>query len=144
MIYTVIPELVGPLTFPFDRPSCIQVKDALVAAGDDRGGGGGGGGDPKAVLPLTLGHDEAVVSVKEALKGGKSFVVLATLRLQKVKEVNEPCMLFGAGDPFCVIIFSAFDILFNVISVSPPISQSASSLPVRPVVFLRLSRVKGV
>lgn len=41
-----------------------------------------------SALPVTIVDTEAVLTVKEALKGGPSFVVLATARLRRVDKVS--------------------------------------------------------
>ena len=46
-----------------------------------------GGIHAAAVLPVKFANGEAVVTVKEALRGGSSFVELATIRLPSIKEV---------------------------------------------------------
>lgn len=85
------------------------MRDALAAGASNvtvaaAGGGGRGAASPAggdgpgvsaaaaavaAALPLKITKEEAVLTVKEAVKGGSSFVLLATVKLPVVQEVSQ-------------------------------------------------------
>lgn len=84
-----------------------QVRDVLAAGASNAAAAGAGGGRgaatpagsyrPESVaaaaaaataLPLKTTKDEAVLTVKEPVKSGSSFVLLATVKLPVVQEVS--------------------------------------------------------
>ncbi|CAN0158077.1 unnamed protein product, partial [Laminaria digitata] len=95
-----------------DRDHVRKVRDALTAGASNvavtAGGGRGAttaGSDDRtgaasaataAALPLKITKDEAVLTVKEAVKGGSSFVLLATVKLPVVQEASGGGLLLGA------------------------------------------------